>query len=72
TEQYGNARRAEILNVARVIDQNKVNSEILDTVLEELLTEPEYTKNAKRVQENVASMHAIKIACDLVEYAGRG
>jgi hypothetical protein len=49
-----------------------VNSEILDTVLEELLTEPEYTKNAKRVQENVASMHAIKIACDLVEYAGRG
>ena len=71
TEQYGNARRAEILNVARVIDQNKLNSETLDTVLEDLLTEPEYTKNAKRVQQNVASMHAIKTACDLVEYAGR-
>ena len=72
TEQYGNARRAEILNVARIIDQNKVNSEILDTVLDELLTEPEYITNAKRVQKNVASMHAIKLACDLVEYTARG
>jgi UDP:flavonoid glycosyltransferase YjiC (YdhE family) len=69
TEQYGNARRAEALNVARIIDQNKVNSEILDTVLEELLTEPDYTKNAVRVRKDVASMHGIEIACDLVEHA---
>ena len=72
TEQYGNARRAETLNVARIIDQNKVNSETLDTTLDELLTKPEYITNAKRVQKNVASMHAIKIACDLLEYAARG
>jgi len=71
TEQYGNARRAEALHVARIIDQNKLNGDILDTVLDAVLTNPEYAKNAKVVQDTVASMHAIETACDLVEYTAR-
>ena len=71
TEQYGNARRAEALNVARIIDQSKLSGDTLHTALNEVLTEPEYTKNAKRVQRNVASMNAIRIACDLVEHTAR-
>ena len=71
TEQYGNARRAEALKVARIIDQSKLNGCTLDTALNEVLTEPKYTKNAQKVQKNVASMHAIKIACDLVEHTAR-
>ncbi len=71
TEQYGNARRAEALGVARVIDQTKLNSATLDSALNKVLTDPEYSRNAKRVQENVTSMRAIKIACDLVEHTTR-
>lgn len=71
TEQYGNARRAEALKVARIIDQSKLSSDTLDTALNKILTEPEYARNAKRVQRNVASIHAIKIACDLVEHTAR-
>jgi len=71
TEQYGNARRAEALNVARIIDQSKLSGDTLHTALNEVLTEPEYTKNAKRVQRNVASLDAIRIACDFVEHTAR-
>ncbi len=67
TEQYGNARRAESLKVARIIDQSNLNSDTLDIALNELLTKPDYHRNAKRVQKSVSSMQAIKIACDLVE-----
>jgi UDP-N-acetylglucosamine--N-acetylmuramyl-(pentapeptide) pyrophosphoryl-undecaprenol N-acetylglucosamine transferase len=68
TEQYGNARRAESLNVARIIDQSKLNVSTLDVALNELLTNPEYSRNAKIVRKNVSSMQAIEIACDLVEH----
>jgi len=71
TEQYGNARRAEALHVARIIDQNKLNSGILDAVVNEILTQPDYAKNAMIVRKKVASMHAIETACDLVEYTAR-
>ena len=71
TEQYGNARRAEALNVARIIDQSKLSGDTLHTALNEVLTEPEYTTNAKRVQRNVASLDAIRIACDFVEHTAR-
>jgi len=71
TEQYGNAHRAEGLHVARIIDQKKLNSAILLTVVEEVLTKSEYAKNAKIVQKKVASMHAIETACDLVENTAR-
>ena len=67
TEQYGNARRAESLKVARIIDQSNLNSDTLDIALNELLTKPDYHRNAKRVQKSASSMQAIKIACDLVE-----
>jgi UDP-N-acetylglucosamine--N-acetylmuramyl-(pentapeptide) pyrophosphoryl-undecaprenol N-acetylglucosamine transferase len=68
TEQYGNARRAESLNVARIIDQSKLNVNTLDVALDELLSNPNYSRNAKIVQKNVSSMQAIEIACDLVEH----
>ena len=67
TEQYGNARRAEALSVAKVIDQSKLTSTTLDIALNELLRDPDYERNAKRIQRSVASMQAIRIACDLVE-----
>ena len=71
TEQYGNARRAEALHVARIIDQAKLDSGILGTVVDEVLTKPVYSENAKIVQKKVGAMHAIETACDLVEYTAR-
>jgi len=67
TEQYTNARRAEALSIAKIIDQNKLDCRSLDSALSDLLSNKEYRKNARRIQRSVSSMQAVKIACDLIE-----
>ena len=49
-KQYSNAKRAEFLGVAKVIDQNKVNADTLDSALVDVLTEKRYKKSAKKIQ----------------------
>jgi UDP:flavonoid glycosyltransferase YjiC (YdhE family) len=67
TEQYANARRAEVLGIAKVIDQNKLSSRTLDSAISDLLSDENYRKEARRIQKSVSSMQAVKIACDLIE-----
>jgi len=69
TEQYSNARRAEALRVALIVDQSKVTGDTLDTTLHDLLTDPKYKENADRIQKKSGSMHGVRIACELVEDA---
>ena len=67
TEQYTNARRAEVLGIAKVIDQNKLSSRALNSAIDGILSDADYRKEARRIQKNVSSMQAVKIACDLIE-----
>jgi UDP:flavonoid glycosyltransferase YjiC (YdhE family) len=66
-EQYSNARRAESLGVAKVIDQSKINSKTLDSAIAHLLTKRGYRDNAKKIQKSAASLIAVETACDLIE-----
>jgi UDP:flavonoid glycosyltransferase YjiC (YdhE family) len=66
TEQYGNARRAESLKVAKVVNQNELNSRTLDSFLQELMKE-EYRGNAIRISQSVSSLRAIQATCDIIE-----
>jgi UDP:flavonoid glycosyltransferase YjiC (YdhE family) len=67
-EQYSNARRAESLGVAKVIDQNKINSKTLDSAIAYLLAKRRYRENAKKIQKSVSSLNAVETACDLIEH----
>jgi UDP-N-acetylglucosamine--N-acetylmuramyl-(pentapeptide) pyrophosphoryl-undecaprenol N-acetylglucosamine transferase len=67
TEQYTNARRAEVLGIAKVIDQNKLSSRALNSAIDDILSDADYRKEARRIQKNVSSTQAVKIACDFIE-----
>jgi UDP:flavonoid glycosyltransferase YjiC (YdhE family) len=66
TEQYGNARRAESLHVAKVLDQGSLDSATLDSSLQELLR-GQYGKHAAKISESVSSLNAVQIACHIIE-----
>ena len=66
TEQYGNARRAEALHVAKVLDQGCLDSATLDSALQELLR-GQYGENAAKISRSVASLNAVQVACDIIE-----
>ncbi len=66
TEQYGNARRARLLHVAEMIDQNRLNSGTLKSAIHKILETDEIRTNSKRIMETAAPMHAIAAACDVI------
>lgn len=52
TEQYGNARRAQELGLAKVIDQQDITRARILSEIEEILGEPEsYLANVKKIRE---------------------
>ena len=71
TEQIGNARRAIQLHVAKVIDQNALNKDTLESAIQNILHSTEYRKNAAEISKKAASMHAIPTACNIIEKLGR-
>jgi UDP:flavonoid glycosyltransferase YjiC (YdhE family) len=71
TEQIGNARRATQLHVAKVIDQNALNRDTLESAIQEILHSTEYRKNTAEISRKAASMHAIPTACNIIEKLGR-
>ena len=70
TEQYGNAKRAESLRVAKVMDQNKLNSPKLDSSLQELKKEESGECDENKPERIIT--RGIQSACDMIEnYAVR-
>ena len=66
TEQMGNAKRAESMHVARVIQQNNLNPTTLDASLQTVLN-GRYLKHAEAISKSVSSLNAVSIACDVIE-----
>jgi UDP:flavonoid glycosyltransferase YjiC (YdhE family) len=66
TEQHGNAKRAESLRVARILAQKELNSQMLDSSLQELLSK-ETQENAMRISQSASPLRGIQFACDLIE-----
>ena len=66
TEQYANARRAEVLGIAKTIDQSKLNR-ALNSAISDLLLNQKYSKEVKRIRKSASSMQAVKVTCDLIE-----
>lgn len=64
TEQYGNARRAQSLHVAEVMEQISLNPATLGSTIEQVIGNEEYRRSAIGIQREVASMHAVSVACD--------
>jgi UDP:flavonoid glycosyltransferase YjiC (YdhE family) len=66
TEQYGNARRAISLQVAQVIDQNRLNRQTLESAINGVLEHSEYRVHSVEIMRSAASMQAINTACDTI------
>lgn len=71
TEQYGNARRAETLHVAQLINQNTLNHETLKSKIRMVLEDRNYAANSIAISKETTSTHAITAACDVIEELGR-
>lgn len=71
TEQYSNARRAALLHVAEMIDQNKVTPDRLRSTIQEVLGDESYGTNAASIKGAAASMHAVSVACDIISSLAR-
>ena len=66
TEQYGNALRAKSLHVAEIIDQNKLNHELLKSTIDKVLSDKEYSLNAARIGRETGR-DAVSTACDAIQ-----
>ena len=66
TEQYANARRATSLNVAKMIDQNSLNAQSLESSIESIMGTEEYRNRAAEISAEAASLHAVSSACDVI------
>lgn len=66
TEQYGNAKRAETLRVAKIVDQKRVNPQVLDSLIQSLLGK-EAQENAMRIRLSTLSLRGVELACNVIE-----
>ncbi len=70
TEQYGNARRATELQVARMIEQSQLNPRLLGSQVDELLNGSSYKEQAQEVGEASRQLNAVEKAVQLVTQLG--
>ena len=66
TEQYSNARRARSLNVAEIIDQNKLNAETLRSAIRDILDANRHKMNAVQVGKVASTMRAVADTCNVI------
>jgi UDP-N-acetylglucosamine--N-acetylmuramyl-(pentapeptide) pyrophosphoryl-undecaprenol N-acetylglucosamine transferase len=67
TEQYGNAQRASALRVAKMIDQDKLNSEALRTAVDQILSIQDYRLNSGQIMQTTKRLNAVSTTCDIIE-----
>lgn len=67
TEQIGNAKRAAQLHVAKVINQNDLNSHTLDSAAEDIISSDDFRKSSIEISRSARSLDAVTSACDLIE-----
>ncbi len=71
TEQLNNSRRVEALGVARVIQQEKLDSMSLLSEVEAILTDAAYRRRIEEIQREVLNYDAVRTVSELVaEYKG--
>ncbi|MFQ6076845.1 MAG: glycosyltransferase [Candidatus Bathyarchaeia archaeon] len=70
TEQLNNAKRAEVLGIAKVIPQEELGYKNLFPSIEELLTRDAYRRRAERAQRDVSRYDAIEVATELISDLG--
>jgi UDP:flavonoid glycosyltransferase YjiC (YdhE family) len=66
TEQYGNARRAENLGAAKIIDQITLSKETLRNSIDGILNQEKYKKNSKKVSKMSQAIDGVEMATDLI------
>jgi UDP:flavonoid glycosyltransferase YjiC (YdhE family) len=66
TEQYGNARRAAQLKLAKVINQNQLSRESFLNAVEEILQSDGYSRRALQVSEMTRSLDAVETAAKII------
>jgi len=66
TEQINNAKRAEDLGVAKVLNQEDLNLDSLLTCVEELLQNDVYIKKVREISKNISHIDAVKTAIDII------
>jgi len=71
TEQYGNAHRAQSLQTATMLDQNKLNHNTMQSAIVEILNNPQYRRHSMEIAEAATSMHAVDVACGLISNFAR-
>jgi UDP-N-acetylglucosamine--N-acetylmuramyl-(pentapeptide) pyrophosphoryl-undecaprenol N-acetylglucosamine transferase len=71
TEQYGNARRAVSMGVAEMLDQNRLDHNILKSAINEILRNRAYSENSVKIEKTADSMRAIDAACNAISASVR-
>jgi len=66
TEQYGNARRAENLGAAKIIDQIILSKETLQNSIDEILYQEKYKKNSNKISKMSQTIDGVEMATDLI------
>jgi UDP:flavonoid glycosyltransferase YjiC (YdhE family) len=67
TEQMGNARRAALLDVAKVIDQSALTPESLTSAVECIIDRDAYRTHAVEISHSANTLNAISLACNTIE-----
>ena len=65
TEQFGNAKRAAQLKVAKVIMQNELNEKTLLNAIDEIFQSESYTQEASKISEIACKLDAVETAAKL-------
>lgn len=66
-DQPNNAARAERLGVARTIKRSEYTAEQAAAELNQLLSEPSYTKRSAEVGRQIQLENGVQVACDAIE-----
>jgi len=72
TERLGNAKSMEELGIARVLVQEELTPESLESAIRELLQSEEVRESARRVAREVSRLRAVEVAVDEILKLGGG
>jgi UDP:flavonoid glycosyltransferase YjiC (YdhE family) len=71
-DQPDNARRVRRLGVAEVLGRNKYRAKPAARLIQQLLSEPDYSARASAAAEKVAAENGAVVACDALETVPKG
>lgn len=66
TEQTNNAKRAQEMGIAEVIEQSDVNKEKLLKTVNRVLFDDSYKRNVKKIRENTVGMNGLKVIVETI------